>query len=215
MPPENNKIYCLSFGVRTAQHIDIVPLSFLSCEYVYILLKLCVSIAQCIEVGDRLMSSPVTSIVIICAHWPNKTILNGSCQCDGHNKQNKRQTTQRKGKTMTTTLSMAMRIPNIKYHYRVLALFGGYFFFSVICSNEFFCDGFCWYCVKHIFRLSFVPFGYLFQIPHYLFYLLLAFNAMHVHQSPLCQFLIFVLLFERYRNHKNYLYWQWLCMCEK
>lgn len=123
--------------MRTAQHIDIVPLSFLSCEYVYILLKLCVSIAQCIEVGDRLMSSPVTSIVIICAHWPNKNILNGSCQCDGHNKQNKRQTTQRKGKTMTTTLSMAMRIPNIKYHYRVLALFGGYFFFPSFVQTNF------------------------------------------------------------------------------
>lgn len=82
LPPENNKIYCLSFYVHTAQHIDIAPLSFLSCIFywnVYFSASKCTVYIRSVGLCWSPMSSPITSIMIICAHWPNKTSI-GSCQ---------------------------------------------------------------------------------------------------------------------------------------
>lgn len=212
--PKTIRFIVCRFIVHTAQHIDIAPSSFLSCKFYWNVsarLQCIVHLrkrarAVCVCRCWLSMSSPITSIMIICAHWPNKPSI-GSCRsCNASTERHtKKSTAIARGQLQLMRQQlMAQRIPNNKCHYHVL-----------VQLKTHFCDGFYRAIVSYIFaRLSTTSFAIHFESTTiYSIYFwpltLLTCSPSHLRSSPspsCCQLLIFDLLFGLFsKNHKNYL----------
>lgn len=162
---------------------------------VYILLK-CVWMHYAFQCCWSLMSSPITSIMIICAHWPNKIYIENSESSSSKLVEGEKKVSEQNSSdaTMATVDSIA-RTTNNKCHYHVL----------VSDQNTFLCDGFLCIVSHNTFYSKPYSVCHLYQIQHNLFYLLWTLTLGMRAKFP-CQLLIFVLLFELHWNHKNYLF---------
>lgn len=134
------------------------------------------------------MSSPITSIMIICAHWPNKTSID-SCQSSARQKKQKKHTQREKERAITVG---AATVDSIAHPKQQMPL-------SCLSSAQ---NAFLWwilfYCVIHIFRLSTSSHSIHFKSHTIYSIYFWPLTLLTCSLSPPCRLLIFDLLFGRY-----------------